>query len=135
MEYQSTRNDSIVVNSLEAVLMGLSPDGGLFLPKDFGKIKFDWRDTLGKGTQEMAALIMGALLPEFEDMKGLTAKAYTGKFETEDLTPVVDAGKNHVLELFRASTTGLRLSRTWLFPCCHSSFALPKSSWAKPRKL
>ena len=108
MEYQSTRNDNIVVNSLEAVLMGLSTDGGLFLPKAFGKIKFDWQEVMGLPTVEMAAKIMGALLPEFEDMPGLCQKAYKGKFETEDLTPVVKAGKNRVAELFRGPTSAFK---------------------------
>ena len=32
MQYQSTRNDTAFVDSAQAVLNGLAPDGGLYVP-------------------------------------------------------------------------------------------------------
>ena len=56
----------------------------------------------------IAVRVLEALLPDFENMPELVARAYTGKFETEDLTPTVSAGDFHVLELFRGPTSAFR---------------------------
>ncbi len=37
----------------------------------------------------MSARILSALLPDYEDMPALVRRGYAGKFETEDLTPLV----------------------------------------------
>ena len=54
---------------------------------------------------DMAARIIGAMLPDIPDMAQLVDKAYTGKFQTAELTPTVDTGKFTVLELFRGPTS------------------------------
>ena len=41
-------------------------------------------------------------------MRELVRKAYTGKFETEDLTPSISVGAFHVLELFRGPTSAFK---------------------------
>ncbi len=108
MNYQSTRNDALTANSLQAVLNGLAPDGGLYLPQNMGSIPFDWECTLDEDTQAIATRVLSTLLPEFENMRQLVAQAYTGKFETEDLTPVVPVGGAYVLELFRGPTSAFK---------------------------
>ena len=35
MLYHSTRNGSVKVDSAQAVLSGLAPDGGLYVPENF----------------------------------------------------------------------------------------------------
>ena len=45
MIYRSTRSD-IQANSLEAVLKGLAPDGGLFVDAAIGTRSFDWQHCL-----------------------------------------------------------------------------------------
>lgn len=39
MEYTSTRNDTLRVSASEAILKGLAPDGGLFVPVEFPQVK------------------------------------------------------------------------------------------------
>ena len=34
MIYQSTRNNELEVSSAQAIVAGLAPDGGLFIPKE-----------------------------------------------------------------------------------------------------
>ncbi len=48
----------------------------------------------------MAEMLLGFLLPEFEDMGALVRRAYLGKFENDRLSPLVPCGDVHVLELF-----------------------------------
>ncbi len=108
MNYQSTRGNSPTVNSLQAVLQGLAPDGGLYLPQNLRDISFDWKCTLREDTLAIATRILSALLPDFADMKQLVASAYTNKFETADLTPTVPVGEDTVLELFRGPTSAFK---------------------------
>ena len=90
MLYHSTRSVSHTVDSAQAVLEGLAPDGGLYMPENFPA--FDWQDCLRGSSTEMSAKILAALLPDIPDMDTLVRRAYAGKFETEDLTPTVSVG-------------------------------------------
>lgn len=106
MLYHSTRSEFAEVDSAQAVLEGLAPDGGLYMPRQLPC--FDWKKCLEGSSMDMAAMILSALLPDIPDMPQLVKKAYTGKFETEDLTPSVPVGDFHVLELFRGPTSAFK---------------------------
>ncbi|MBQ7605394.1 MAG: threonine synthase, partial [Firmicutes bacterium] len=109
MKYISTRSRGISCDGLQAVLAGMAPDGGLFLPESFDKISFDYKScALGCSAKEIATKVIGAILPDFDDMAALVERAYTGKFETEDLTPLVKVGNKYVLELFRGPTSAFK---------------------------
>ena len=69
---------------------------------------FDWQHCLTLSAQQMSAAILSALLPDIPNMEALVKRAYTGKFETEDLTPTVPVGDFQVLELFRGPTSAFK---------------------------
>ena len=106
MRYHSTRNESVFVDSAQAVLEGLAPDGGLYMPE--GLPAFDWQECLKGSSIQMSTQILSALLPDIPDMPELVRRAYTGKFETEDLTPTVPVGGFSMLELFRGPTSAFK---------------------------
>ena len=106
MLYHSTRNTISAVDSARAVLEGLAPDGGLYMPEKLPE--FDWQACLQGSTLDMATAILSALLPDIPDMAQLVRNAYVGKFETEDLTPTVAVGDFGVLELFRGPTSAFK---------------------------
>ena len=106
MLYHSTRNAAATVDSARAVLEGLAPDGGLYMPESVPA--FDWQACLEGSAQEMSARILAALLPDIPDMPALVSRAYTGKFQTEELTPTVKVGSFTVLELFRGPTSAFK---------------------------
>lgn len=106
MRYHSTRNESVFVDSAQAVLEGLAPDGGLYMPE--GLPVFDWQECLKGSSIQMSTQILSALLPDIPDMPELVRRAYTGKFETEDLTPTVPVGSFSMLELFRGPTSAFK---------------------------
>ena len=106
MLYHSTRSTAWVVDSAQAVLEGLAADGGLYMPEKLPE--FDWKACLQGDSQAMATQILTALLPDIPNMKELVARAYTGKFETGDLTPTVSVGDFHILELFRGPTSAFK---------------------------
>ena len=106
MDYISTRGQSPAVDSAQAVLSGLAPDGGLYMPRAIPA--FDWQHCLTLSAQQMSAAILSVLLPDIPNMEALVKRAYTGKFETEDLTPTVPVGDFQVLELFRGPTSAFK---------------------------
>ena len=106
MNYHSTRNSACQVNSAQAVLEGLAPDGGLYMPELIPG--FDWRKCLEGDSLSMATDILTALLPDIPEMAMLVRRGYEGKFETEDLTPVATVGSFGVLELFRGPTSAFK---------------------------
>ena len=106
MLYHSTRSKNLTANSAAAVLQGLAPDGGLYMPAALPP--FDWEKCIKGSAQEMSCRILSALLPDIPQMDTLVKNAYTGKFESEELTPTVPVGDFHVLELFRGPTSAFK---------------------------
>ena len=106
MQYHSTRNKHATVDSAQAVLSGLAPDGGLYVPEKLPEI--DVAACLQESTMDAAARIIGALLPDIPEMEMLVKRGYTGKFQTDELTPTVEAGSFTVLELFRGPTSAFK---------------------------
>ena len=106
MLYHSTRNHTVTVDSAQAVLSGLAPDGGLYVPAKLPAI--DVASCLQEDTMQMATRIIGAMLPDIPNMELLVNRAYRGKFQTDELTPTVDTGKFTVLELFRGPTSAFK---------------------------
>ncbi len=106
MYYHSTRSPMPRVDSAQAVLDGLAPDGGLYMPESLPA--FDWQTCLQGTSLQMSTAILSALLPDIPRMEELVRRAYTGKFETEDLTPTVKVGNFTLLELFRGPTSAFK---------------------------
>ena len=106
MYYHSTRSPMPRGDSAQAVLDGLAPDGGLYMPESLPA--FDWQTCLQGTSLQMSTAILSALLPDIPRMEELVRRAYTGKFETEDLTPTVKVGNFTLLELFRGPTSAFK---------------------------
>ncbi len=106
MLYHSTRSRESAVDSAQAVLNGLAPDGGLYVPESLPSV--DVEAILKMDTYGMANAIIGAMLPDIPDMETLVEKAYRGKFTAQDLTPTVQAGDFTVLELFHGPTSAFK---------------------------
>ena len=87
MFYHSTRGKKHAVNSCRAVLEGIAPDGGLYMPESLPV--FDWEKCLQGDSLSMSRDILSALLPDIPNMDKLVHRAYEGKFQTDDLTPAV----------------------------------------------
>ena len=105
MQYFSSRGGDCV-SGPQAILAGLAPDGGLYLPKTIPA--FDWQQAVGCSTMEIVTMILSAFLPELPQMEQLVSDAYSQKFETAQLTPTVKVGDFHVLELFRGPTSAFK---------------------------
>ncbi len=106
MQYLSTRGQCGPVSGAQAVVQGLAPDGGLYMPQVLPA--FDAAGCLSMLPYEMAGAIASAFLPDIPDMKTLVRRAYTGKFTAPDLTPTVGVGSFTVLELFHGPTSAFK---------------------------
>ena len=106
MRYLSTRCNTVFIDGAQAVLDGLAPDGGLYVPQQLPA--FDAAACLQEDTMAQATRIIGALLPDIPNMDLLVRRAYTGKFRSDELTPTVDTGKFTVLELFHGPTSAFK---------------------------
>ena len=106
MQYHSTRSEERSVDSAQAVLSGLAPDGGLYVPEMLPAV--DVAACLQESTVDMATRIISAMLPDIPQMDVLVRQAYTGKFTAPELTPTVSVGAFTVLELFHGPTAAFK---------------------------
>ena len=106
MIYHSTRNAALCADSAQAVLEGLAPDGGLYVPQALPAICV--QEVFKCDAMGMAKAILKAMLPDIQNMDALVENAYRGKFTAPDLTPTVQAGDFTVLELFHGPTSAFK---------------------------
>ena len=110
MKFFSTRSREHTAQAAEAILKGIAPDGGLYTPLDFDDMQVDVKALLTKSAVEISTEVIGKILGDFseDEMKKLIESAYAGKFETEEMTPVVQVGDDYILELFRGPTSAFK---------------------------
>ena len=113
MNYFSTRDASLSLSSAEAIVKGLSGDGGLFCPQSIPKLSEDDKKFLLTASyQERAAFVLGKFLTDFseEELKGFAEKAYSAdKFDSADVAPVHMLEKNlGILELWHGPTCAFK---------------------------
>lgn len=105
MLYGSTRGGSFDVTAPEAILRGIAPDGGLYVPENIP----DLSGLKGESFLQTARQILAALFPEFAlQAEAMAGKAYAGHFSHPDITPLVPVGDSHVLELFHGPTAAFK---------------------------
>lgn len=110
MKYKSTRGSIYTKTAPEAIIAGLAEDKGLYVPDSFPQLPFKIEDMQGKTYKEIAFQVMKAFFPDYIDteMKHCVDGAYDGKFEAEDVVPLVDAADTHFLELYHGRTAAFK---------------------------
>ena len=113
MYYVSTRDASLRYTAAQAIVQGLSREGGLFLPSEIPQLS---REDLTELTRcsypERAARIMGLYLDDFsyDELLGFAEKAYgPAKFDTPAAAPVVNTEPGvYVQELWHGPTCAFK---------------------------
>ena len=110
MKYKSTRGSIYTKTAPEAIIAGLAEDKGLYVPDSFPQLPFKIEDMQGKTYKEIAFQVMKAFFPDYTDteMKHCVDGAYDGKFEAEDVVPLVDAADTPFLELYHGRTAAFK---------------------------
>ncbi len=110
MNYFSTRDTTLSVSSAEAIVRGLSKDGGLFCPQSIPVLgEEEKKYLLDASYRERAAFVLGKFLSDFsaEELASFSEKAYgADKFDSDAVAPV------HMLE------PNLGILELWHGPTC-----------------
>ncbi|KAG8809480.1 threonine synthase [Serendipita sp. 399] len=109
MKYFSTRGDPEELSFEEAVIRGLAPDGGLYIPTEIPSLPSNWEsDWLNYSFQELSFAILSLYIPVHEipadTLQEIVDKSYS-TFRNSRVTPLhKSSDKLHVLELFHGPT-------------------------------
>ncbi|NLM74959.1 MAG: threonine synthase [Clostridiaceae bacterium] len=111
--YDSTRGGNEGIASAEAIKKGISPNGGLYVPRDFEKLTIDEIVTLKDMTyQERAVTVLKRFLDDFtiDELKDCVSKAYNNKkFTSPDIVPVKRLNDSlSILELWHGPTCAFK---------------------------
>lgn len=110
-EYVSSRKISNTSTSSQAILNGLSKDGGLFIKKNLHQIKIELSTLKNKSYEQIAEIILNKFLSDYSDIeiKNAIKLAYTDRFSKEEITPLIKLNKNYyILELFHGPTSAFK---------------------------
>ena len=108
MRYVSTRGQSGTVDFLEAVLSGLAPDGGLFIPESWPQIApAGANETYVDVATRVISAFAGDALGE-DAIRGICKRAYAG-FAHHSVAPLVQSGPNQfIMELHHGPTLAFK---------------------------
>ena len=108
--YHSTRNSEETATASEAILKGLTSDGGLFVPDSIPKLNVSLEDLIQMSYQEIAYAVMKEFLTDFteEELKTCINNAYDSKFDTEEIAVTKKVDGAYYLELFHGATIAFK---------------------------
>ncbi len=110
MKYKSTRGDFTVDNSLDGILMGIAPDGGLFVPESLPKYTGDLVELGELKYEEVAYRVLSLILDDIDEknLRGMISRAYSDKFSAEDVLDIHTCGNMHFMELYHGPTSAFK---------------------------
>lgn len=108
--YRSTRNEKVMLTASEAILKGLSDEGGLFVPEWIPSLDVTLSELSGMDYQETAYTVMKQFFTDFteEELRNCICQAYDEKFDTEVIAPVANVDGVYYLELFHGPTIAFK---------------------------
>ena len=111
--YQSTRQNASPINAKQAVLQGISPDGGLFVWPELGQEQLDLDEICRSDYKCIARMVFSKLLSGYSEaeLDECIENAYGSSFENvqaDTITPLKSVGDVEVLELFRGPTSAFK---------------------------
>jgi threonine synthase len=98
------------VKASQAILKGLSQDGGLFVPDHIPALDKSLKELSQMDYKQVAYEVMKLFLTDFTEgeLKDCIDKAYDSKFDTDVIAPLVCAQGAYYLELFHGSTIAFK---------------------------
>ncbi len=108
--YKSTRNSELRVTASNAILKGLSEEGGLFLPTEIPTLDKSFKELKDMDYREVAYEVMKLFFTDFtkEELTHCINSAYDGKFDTEEIVPLAFAEDAYYMELFHGATIAFK---------------------------
>ena len=113
MHYLDTRGTSKNITSTMAILKGISPNGGLFVPENIPKVDISFKSI--SSYNNIAHLILSQYLKDFteQELKTAIEKAYSSSydrknFDTPKIAPLVNFDNLSFLELYHGKTLSFK---------------------------
>ena len=108
--YNSTRSKGIAVRASEAILKGLTDDGGLFVPDHIPALDKSLKELSQMDYRQVAYEVMKLYFTDFteSELKTCIDRAYDSKFDTEVIAPLAEAENAYYLELFHGPTIAFK---------------------------
>ncbi len=121
MNYCSTRNSGYSVSAAQAIVAGLAPDGGLFVPESLPEFTpEELQSMVGMDYTSRAVLVLSKFLTDFtqEELREYVSKAYaSSKFQPKEVAPLHRLDREaYVLELFHGPTCAFKDFALQLLP-------------------
>ena len=93
-----------------AVLNGLAPDGGLYIPRELPKMPFSAAEAAKMDVYELTARVVSQYISDlpYDSVLRAVREGYIGRFDDERLSPLVPVGGAHVLELWHGPTSAFK---------------------------
>ena len=112
MKYVSTRNANTRIDSAEAIIRGLSKDGGLYMPESIPSLtETEINSLVDMDYKLRAKLVLSKFLTDYTDaeLENCINGAYTGSFDNEQPAPIALLGdKANILELWHGPTCAFK---------------------------
>ncbi|MBQ5812669.1 MAG: threonine synthase, partial [Clostridia bacterium] len=119
MRFVSTRNSALTATAAEAIMEGLAPDGGLYIPDSIPHFSLAEIENMKElPYPELAAKVILPFLPGFteEELLEYCRRAYSS-FGSPLVAPIHTLdGDTHVLELFHGPTCAFKDFALQLLP-------------------
>lgn len=108
--YSSTRGNEKKVTASQAILQGLSEDGGLFVPDHIPALDKPLEELSKMEYKEIAYEVMKLYLTDFtkEELQTCIERAYDDKFDTDVIAPLIQVDSAYYLELFHGATIAFK---------------------------
>ncbi|MCR5294419.1 MAG: threonine synthase [Lachnospiraceae bacterium] len=108
--YKSTRSNTPPVSASKAILTGLAPDGGLYVPSRIPALPKTLLELSALSYQDLAYEIMSLYFTDFteDELRACINRAYDDKFDTRKIAPVVKKDGVYFLELFHGPTIAFK---------------------------
>lgn len=109
MKYYSTRDKNNIVSSKEAIIKGISEEGGLFVPESFPSFP-SIEELINCNYKELAYKVLSLYLTDYTEEELLSAVdgAYDEKFRSENIVEIKSTENAHFLELFHGPTLAFK---------------------------
>ncbi len=110
IKYKSTRGSERRLSAASAIIAGIAEDKGLYVPESVPALPMDIEDMQKMNYKEIAYTIIRSFFDDYtdEEMKACVDGAYDGKFEADDVVPIVKAGDAYFLELYHGRTAAFK---------------------------
>lgn len=129
MNYTSTRDSALCTGASTAILTGIAPGGGLFVPQQFPQV--DMREFYGLTYPQTAQKVLGMFLTDYDPdfLKTATEQTYsTENFGGKAGFAAHVAGNTYALELWHGPTCAFKDYALQLMP---RLLVEAKKIWAK----